>query len=74
MYKPRPESVDDALVAKTFFLLKIEYNDNKLLIHTEYKSIKKFSVIKENKLVIDYKAKVNFNTKKMRLTQKLSRK
>lgn len=74
--KPRPDvSVDDALVAKNILpFLKIEYNDNKLLIHTEHKVSKKFSVVKENKLVIDYKAKVNFNTKKDEIDSKTFKK
>ena len=74
--KPRPDvSADDALIAKNILpFLKIEYNDNKLLIHTEHKVSKKFSVVKENKLVIDYKAKVNFNTKKDEIDSKTFKK
>ncbi|BAK74568.1 MAG: AMIN domain-containing protein [Arcobacter sp.] len=70
--KPRPDITDDdTLVAKTLLpFLKIEFSDNKLIIHTDYKVSKKFSIIKENKLIIDYKAKVNFNTKKDDLDSK----
>lgn len=65
--KPRADvSEDDALVAKKLLpFVKIEFNDNKLIINTDdYKVSKKFSIIRENKIVIDYKAKVNFNSLK----------
>ena len=35
-----------------------------MIIRSEHKMFKKFSIDKENKLAFDYKAKVNFNTKK----------
>ncbi len=44
--------------------LNIENSDNELIIRSEHKMFKKFSIDKENKLAFDYKAKVNFNTKK----------
>lgn len=64
--KPRPDvSEDDALMTKKLLsFLKIEFNDNKLIIHTDYKVSKKFSITKENKIIIDYKAKINFYTKR----------
>lgn len=64
--KPRPDIIDDdALVTKKLLsFLKIEFNDNKLIIHTDYKVSKKFSITKENKIIIDYKAKINFLTKR----------
>lgn len=64
--KPRADVIDDdALVSKKLLpFLKIEFNDNKIIIHTDYKVSKKFSVIKENKIIIDYKAKINFLTLK----------
>ncbi|MBU0923692.1 AMIN domain-containing protein [bacterium] len=62
--KPRSDvAEDDALVSKKLLsFLKLEFNDNKLIIHTDYKVSKKFSVTKENKIIIDYKAKINFLT------------
>lgn len=64
--KPRGDvGTDDALVSKKLLpFLKVEFNDNKLILHTEHKVSKKFSVNQENKLIIDYKANVTFNTKK----------
>ena len=64
--KPRADVInDDELVSKKLLsFLKIEFNDNKLIIHTDYEVSKKFSITKENKIVIDYKAKINFLTKK----------
>lgn len=48
--------------------LKMESSDTELIIKSEHKIFKKFSIDKENKLVFDYKAKVNFNTKKEQLS------
>ena len=65
--KPRADiSEDDALVSKKILpFVKIEFNDNKLIINAdEYTVSKKFSIAKENKLIIDYKAKINFDTKR----------
>ena len=63
--KPRSDVADDeALLTKTILpYLKVEYNDNKFIIHSEHKVSKKFSVDKENKIIIDYKGLVEFNTK-----------
>lgn len=70
--KPRTDVVeDDALLSKKLLpFLNVEFNDNKLIIKTTDKVSKKFSVDKENKLIIDYKAKVEFNTKKDDLESK----
>ena len=65
--KPRADIIDDSLNMKTKILLdfiKVEYNDNKLILHTEDLVSKKFTIEKENKLIIDYKAKKNFYTKR----------
>ena len=62
--KPRGDISDEAMVSKEILpFLKLEFNDNKLIINTEYAVSKKFNIIKENKIVIDYKGTVNFNTK-----------
>lgn len=63
--KPRSDvAEDEALLTKTILpYLKIEYNDNKFIIHSEHKVSKKFSIDKENKIIIDYKGLVEFNTK-----------
>lgn len=64
--KPRADVInDDELVSKKLLsFLKIDFNDNKLIIHTDYQVSKKFSIIRENKIIIDYKAEINFLTKK----------
>ena len=65
--KPRTDIIDDIKSNKTKTLLdflKIEYNDNKLIIHTKDAVSKKFALEKENKIIIDYKAKKNFYTKR----------
>lgn len=63
--KPRPDVIDDELISKNLLsFLKVEFNDNKLIIHTDHKVSKKFSITKENKIIIDYKAKINFLTKR----------
>jgi hypothetical protein len=64
--KPRADVInDDELVSKQLLsFLKVEFNDNKLIIHTDYEVSKKFSIVKENKIIIDYKAELNFLTKK----------
>ena len=55
---------DEALLTKNILpFIKLEFNDNKLIIKTTHKSYKKFSVPAENKLIIDYDAKIEFNTK-----------
>ena len=63
--KPRGDVNDnEALLTKNILpFVKLEYNDNKLIIHTSHKVSKKFSVNKENKLIIDYSASLEFNTK-----------
>lgn len=63
--KPRPDvGEDEALLTKNILpFIKLEYNDNKLIINTTHPVSKKFSVDKENKLIIDYKALLEFNTK-----------
>ena len=63
--KPRPDvGEDEALLTKNILpFIKLEYNDNKLIISTTHPVSKKFSVDKENKLIIDYKALLEFNTK-----------
>ena len=63
--KPRADALEDeALLTKNILpFIKLEFNDNKLIINTTHPVSKKFSVDKENKLIIDYKAKLEFNTK-----------
>ncbi len=67
--KPRADVADEeSLLTKNILpYLKVEYNDNKFIIHSEHKVSKKFSVDKENKIIIDYKGIVEFNTKKENL-------
>ena len=63
--KPRTDLTDDeTLLTKNILpFIKLEFNDNKLIIKTTHKVTKKFSVPAENKLIIDYDAKIEFNTK-----------
>ena len=70
--KPRTDVAEDEnlLSKKLLPFLKLDFNDNKLVIHTEHTVYKKFSVDKENKLIIDYKATVEFNTKNDNLESK----
>ncbi|KAB7886698.1 AMIN domain-containing protein [Poseidonibacter ostreae] len=72
--KPRTDILNDtSLNMKTKELLdfiKVEYNDNKLIIHTKDMVSKKFTLEKENKIIIDYKAKKNFYTKRDTLESK----
>lgn len=62
--KPRADAEEDMLSKKILPFLTLEYSNNKLIINTEHKVSKKFSIDKENKLIIDYKGKQNFTTKK----------
>ncbi|MGM0519913.1 MAG: AMIN domain-containing protein [Campylobacterota bacterium] len=50
--------------------LDIVYSDNKMDLKSKYSVSKKFSLPKENKLIVDYKAKVNFYTKREELNSK----
>ena len=56
--KPRSDVGDEeSLLTKTILpYLKVEYNDNKFIIHSEHKVSKKFSIDKENKIIIELKA------------------
>lgn len=70
--KPRPD-VEVTEMNKELQILpfvKLDYNDDELSIHTDYKVSKKFSINKDNKLIIDYKANVNFYTKREDLESK----
>lgn len=65
--KPRTDIIDDTISLKSKMLLdflKVEYNDDKLIIHTNDVVSKKFTLEKENKIIIDYKATKNFYTKR----------
>lgn len=44
--------------------VQIEYNNDMITVNSKYKVSKKFSIQKGNKIIIDYKAKVNFYTKR----------
>ena len=53
--KPRTDIIEDDITTKTKILLdfiKVEYNDNKLILHTKDLVSKKFNIDKENKLII----------------------
>lgn len=55
---------DEMKTTEILPFVKLEYNNDKLTIHTKYKVSKKFSLSKGNKIIIDYKAKLNFYTKR----------
>ncbi|RBQ26519.1 MULTISPECIES: AMIN domain-containing protein [Arcobacteraceae] len=50
--------------------LNIEISDDKLIIKSEHTMFKKFSIDKENKLALDYRAKVSFTTKRENINSK----
>lgn len=63
--------VNNGVSTKTILpFLKIDITDDKLIINSEHKMFKKFAIDKENKLVFDYKAKVDFKTKREILNSK----
>lgn len=71
--KPRTDVADDSDTLTTKNILpfvKLEFSDNKILIHSEHSMFKKFSIEKEKKLAFDFKAKVSFNSKKDSLNSK----
>lgn len=60
-----------ALTTKNILpFVKIDFDDNKLLIYSNYPMFKKFSIDEENKLAFDYRAKVSFKSKKDNLNSK----
>lgn len=69
--KPRPDVIDDELVSKELLpFVKVEYNDDKLIIKADDEISKKFTLDKENKIIVDYKGKKNFYTKRDNLESK----
>ena len=69
--KPRVDIIDDEMTTKELLdFIKVEYNDDKIIIHTDYKVARKFTLEKEMKIIIDYKAKLNFYTKREMLDSK----
>ena len=71
--KPRTDLIEEDMPIRTKVLLdfiKVEYNDDMLILHTEDLVSKKFNIVKENKLIIDYKASKNFYTKREDLDSK----
>lgn len=72
--KPRADIIEEEKeefkTQKILPFIDVMYNDDKITIDTKYKVLKKFAIDKENKIIIDYKAKINFYTKRMDLTSK----
>ncbi|GGD41489.1 hypothetical protein GCM10012288_14520 [Malaciobacter pacificus] len=69
--KPRPDIIDDELITKKILpFVDIEYNDEKFMIKTDSDISRKFTLDKDNKIIIDYKAKKNFYTKRDTLESK----
>ncbi|RBQ32792.1 hypothetical protein CRU92_03495 [Arcobacter sp. FW59] len=50
--------------------LNVEISDDKLVIKSEHTMFKKFTINKENKLALDYRAKVSFTTKRENINSK----
>lgn len=62
--KPRTD-INEELVTKTILpFIKLEYSDNKLIVKSDDKISKKFTINKENKIVVDFKGKRNFTGKR----------
>ena len=55
---------------KLLDFVTVTYNDNKLTISTDDKLDRKFTLDKQNKIIIDYKARKNFYTKRAMLESK----
>lgn len=69
--KPRPDIIEEELITKDLLpFINIEYNDTKLIIKTDSDISKKFSLDKGNKIIVDYKGKKNFYTKREMLESK----
>lgn len=70
--KPRTDIIDeDPLKTKKILpFIDVEYNNKKFTIYTDFKVSKKFTLEKEKKIIIDYKAKTNFYTKRDMLESK----
>lgn len=69
--KPRADIINEEFLTKELLpFVKIEFNDDKLMIDSKYSISKKFNLDKENKIVIDYKADENFFTKREDLQSK----
>lgn len=70
--KPRTDIVseDEIKTKQLLNFVKVEYDDDKLIIHTKYPILKKFTLNKENKIIVDYKAKLRFYTKRDTLDSK----
>lgn len=67
--KPRADATtDETLTSKNILpFVKVDYNDNKLLISSQDAIYKKFSINAEKKLVIDFKGVKNFSGAKHNL-------
>jgi hypothetical protein len=70
--KPRTDlAVEDPIkTEKILPFLTLNYDNKMLTLNSKYLVVKKFTIDKEKKLIIDYKAKVNFYTKRKELKSK----
>lgn len=70
--KPRTDvAVEDPIKTKEILpFLTLNYNNKMLTLNSKYLVVKKFTIDNEKKLIIDYKAKVNFYTKREELKSK----
>ena len=66
--KLREDVTQPAKTMEILPFLTVEYNDNSIDLQTKYKVFKKLSLPKENKLIIDFYAEVQFFTKRHELS------
>lgn len=67
----QPVKTEDGMTKKQVLpFVDLIYSDDKLVINTKYSVSKKFTNNKDNKLVIDFKGKVNFGTLKEEINTK----
>ncbi len=64
-------NTDDTIMRETILpFFKVIYTNNKITLDTKYTVLRKFSIDDENKIVIDYRAKKSFYTKRLDLNSK----
>ncbi len=68
--EPAVKTPEGMMKKQVLPFIGLEYDDNKLVINTQYKVSKKFTNDKDYKFVMDFKGKVNFGTLKETLNTK----
>lgn len=62
--KPRTDINEELLTQNILPFIKLGYSDNKLIIESDDLISKKFTINKENKIVVDFKGRKNFTGKR----------